>query len=135
MKPQSSLGDLTFQCQLDGGGYSNCTSPHQEAGLAVDPHTFEVRATDEAGNEESTASFSWTVNPASTCTPPNSGTWTITTSCIMSASATAPGNVLVQNNAVLTIPAGITLDINFGSFNLTVKSGGGVLVKSGGTIT
>jgi len=70
----------------------------------------------------------------SSCSPPTSGDWTITTSCTMSASATAPGNVIVQNNAVLTIE-GITLDINFGTFSLTVKSGGGVLIKSGGTIT
>jgi len=69
------------------------------------------------------------------CTPPSSGTWTITTSCTMTASAPAPGNVLVQNNAVLTVPSGITLTINFLSFNLTVESGSGVLVKSGGTIT
>jgi len=59
----------------------------------------------------------------------------VTISCTMTATATAPGNVLVQNNAVLTVPSGITLTINFLSFNLTVESGSGVLVKSGGTIT
>ena len=57
---------LTFQCQLDGGGYSACTSPHTETPLAEGAHTFEVKATDEAGNEESTASFSWNVD----LTPP-----------------------------------------------------------------
>lgn len=71
----------------------------------------------------------------SVCTPPSSGTWTIAVSCTMSASATAPGSVLVQDNSVLTVPAGVTLDINFSSFNLTVKSGSGVLIKSGGKIT
>ncbi len=53
----------------------------------------------------------------------------------MTASATAPGNVLVQNNSLLTVPSGITLDVNFGTFNLTVKSGSGILIESGGTIT
>lgn len=72
---------------------------------------------------------------ANACTPPGSGTWTIIVSCTMTASATAPGNVLVQNNSVLTIPSSITLDVNFGTFNLTVKSGSGVLIESGGTIT
>jgi len=71
----------------------------------------------------------------SLCLPPVSGTWTITANCIMTANATAPGNVLVQNNSVLTVSSGITLDIDFSSFNLTVKSGSGVLIKSGGTIT
>ena len=71
----------------------------------------------------------------SICTPPSSGTWTIAVSCTMSASATAPGSVLVQDNSVLTVPAGVTLDIDFSSFNLTVKSGSGVLIKSSGKIT
>jgi len=48
---------------------------------------------------------------------------------------TAGGSVIVQSGAVLTIPNGITLDIDFSQFNLTVKSGSGVLIKSGGTIT
>ncbi len=72
---------------------------------------------------------------ADICTPPVSGTWTVTASCRMTVSITAPGNVLVQNNSVLTIPSGITLDISFTSFNLTVESGSGVLVESDGKIT
>ena len=69
-----------------------------------------------------------------TCSPPTSGDWVIDSTCTLANTATAPGNVIVQNNAVLTIE-GITLDIDFASFTLTVKSGGGVLIKSGGTIT
>jgi len=42
----------------------------------------------------------------------------------MSASTTAPGNVIVQNNSVLTVPSGISLNIDFTSNNLTVESGG-----------
>lgn len=69
------------------------------------------------------------------CDVPSSGDWIVTTSCILSNSATVAGNVLVQNNSVVTIPSGVTLDINFVTKNLTVKSGSGVLVESGGTIT
>ncbi len=69
------------------------------------------------------------------CIVPFSGDWTITTSCTIDTSATVQGNVIVQNNSILSIPFGITLGIDFVAFNLTVQSGSGVLIKSGGTIT
>ncbi len=53
----------------------------------------------------------------------------------MSASGVAPGNVIVQNNGILTIPTGVTLDIDFANFDLIIKTGGIVLVKSGGELT
>ena len=45
------------------------------------------------------------------------------------------GAPTISDTGEMTVPSGITLDINFSSFNLTVKSGSGVLIKSGGTIT
>jgi len=52
----------TFECQLDGGGFSTCTSPHAYTGLDHGDHTFEVRAIDGVGNVGTTASYSWTIN-------------------------------------------------------------------------
>ncbi len=69
------------------------------------------------------------------CAPPNSGDWIITTSCTVNTSATAQENVIVQNDSILSIPSGITLNIDFAAFSLTVQSGSGVLIKSGGTVT
>jgi len=69
------------------------------------------------------------------CSPPSSGDWIIVSSCTMSSSATAPGNVIVQNNSVLTIPAGASLDIDFVNNYLLVKSGSGVLIKAGASIS
>ncbi len=69
------------------------------------------------------------------CAPPDSGDWIIDVSCTVNASATAQENVIVQNNSILIIPSEITLDIDFAAFNLTVQSGSGVLIKSGGTVT
>jgi len=59
----------------------------------------------------------------------------ISTNCIVTLDVTAGGSVRVENGAVMTIPSGRTLDINFASKNLTVESGSGVLIESGGTIT
>jgi len=69
------------------------------------------------------------------CAPPISGNWIITASCTMTGSETANGSVIIRNNAVLTVPNGFMLDINFASSNLTVESGSGVLIEAGGKIT
>jgi hypothetical protein len=51
----------TFQCSLDGGGFSACESPAVYNGLAPGSHSFSVRATDKAGNTSAPATRSWTI--------------------------------------------------------------------------
>ncbi|MFB5617955.1 MAG: hypothetical protein ACE5Q4_04775, partial [Nitrosopumilus sp.] len=70
------------------------------------------------------------------CSPPPSGNWIVDSSCEMTGNAVINGgSLIVQNGAVLTIPNGVTLDIDFVNHNLTVKFGSGILIKSGGKIT
>ncbi len=62
----------SFECKLDSGSWSACTSPKSYSGLAVGSHTFSVQATDAAGNTDATpASQSWTVQSAADTTPPD----------------------------------------------------------------
>jgi alpha-tubulin suppressor-like RCC1 family protein len=52
----------TFECDLDGSGFSACTSSFVVADLGLGSHTFQVRATDAAGNVDDTpASVTWSV--------------------------------------------------------------------------
>jgi Domain of unknown function (DUF1929)/Kelch motif len=52
----------SFECRLDDGDWTTCQSPATYPGLAVGPHQFLVRATDPAGNIDSTpAAWDWAV--------------------------------------------------------------------------
>lgn len=70
-------GIASFECQIDGGGFSACTSGSSFGPLTDGTHTFDVRAIDNAGNvDASPASFSWTLDTVSpdssfTATPSN----------------------------------------------------------------
>lgn len=56
-----------FQCSLDGGDYTTCTSPQSYWNLADGDHTFRVRAVDMFGQvDPQGASSTWTVDT----TPP-----------------------------------------------------------------
>ncbi len=58
----------SFQCSIDGGTYANCVSPKTYNGLAEGSHTFNVKATDAAGNADATpAAYNWEIDT----TPPD----------------------------------------------------------------
>jgi len=65
----------TFECRLDGAAYSACTSPAGYSNLSDGSHTFDVRATDAAGNTDATpASSTFIVGvppPPQDTTPPD----------------------------------------------------------------
>ena len=61
----SSEPSATFQCKLDQGNWAACTSEHTLTNLAEGAHTFNVRATDTAGNTDQTpATRTFTVDCA-----------------------------------------------------------------------
>jgi hypothetical protein len=52
----------SYQCQIDGGGFSPCTSPKSYSSLTQGAHTFSVTATDIVGLTSSVASVSWSID-------------------------------------------------------------------------
>ncbi len=65
--------EATFACNLDGAGFAACTSPHMIA-VTDASHTFEVRATDLAGNVDATpASVTWTTDTSTPDTQIDTG--------------------------------------------------------------
>jgi subtilisin len=53
----------SFECRVDGGAWTACTSPRSLTNLADGAHSFAVRARDATGNHDlSEATRSWTVD-------------------------------------------------------------------------
>ena len=86
----ASEAGSTFACQLDGAGFTACSSPKAYSSLAAGSHTFQVRATDSAGNvDPSPASFTWTVDLTAPDTTLTSTPPTVTNSAAASFSFSA----------------------------------------------
>jgi subtilisin-like proprotein convertase family protein len=58
----ASLPGSTFECELDGGGFSACSSPVPSTGLSNGTHTFRVRAVNGALKDPTPATRTWTVD-------------------------------------------------------------------------
>ena len=94
----SSEAGSTFECKLDGAAYSACTSPKDYTNLSNGSHTFEVRATDAAGNVDATpASRTFSVNVSP---PPQDTTPPVTS--LDSNSGPVEGTTVKQKDATFT---------------------------------
>lgn len=51
-----------FQCRIDGGAYSNCSSPYSSPALPDGSHKFGVITFDDAGNASEESTYSWMID-------------------------------------------------------------------------
>jgi hypothetical protein len=79
---ESTDPQATLECRIDDGTFAPCASPHTTAPLDEGAHTFEVRATDAAGNADPT---------------PAARTFTVT------IDATAPQTTITSGPALLSL--------------------------------
>ena len=86
----------TFECELDGGGWSSCSTPFTTPALGDGSHTLKSRATDAAGNTDaSEVTFTWLVDatgPTGSITSPANGADVSGTILLTSNSADAGGS-------------------------------------------
>ena len=90
----SAPNAVSYQCQLDGGGFSACTSPKTYTSLAAGSHTFQVRGIDGIGDVGQPASSTWTIDLSApdTSITSNPANPTGSTAASFSFTATEPGS-------------------------------------------
>ncbi len=122
----SSKAGSTFECSLDGSAFVGCSSPKGYSGLSQGPHTFQVRATDSAGNVDATpASRSWTVDTTldSVTVTPNPLDFTPGSS---TCNTTITKTVTITNNTaseVVLFPSVVNSHYSVASDALQIASG------------
>lgn len=127
----SSEAGSTFACQLDGSPWTVCATPQSYSNLALGAHTFNVRATDGAGNTDaSPASWTWTVQqeetPPPPPPPPPPGNSCVSGATIVTSVSALASSVSSGKDACVTAALG---DVNF--TNMGNRSGVVVSTEGG----
>jgi hypothetical protein len=106
----SNAVHATFECKLDDGDWSTCTSPLSFMDLTDSSHAFSVRSTDEAGNTDtSPPSFGWTIDTIAPAVPvldqPHDPTITTDRRPTFSGTAETGSTIEVRNGSTVLATA------------------------------
>jgi len=75
-----------------------------------------------------------TLVPENDCVPPLTGDWVISESCPVTENLVAPGDLIVKDNAVLTIENNASINVDFNNHAVRVIPWSGILIKPGGKL-
>jgi hypothetical protein len=133
-------GVRSFECDLDGGGFTACTSPKSYTGLTEGARNFQVRAINYLGMiDPSPASYAWTVDliapsltiPANIIAEATSAAGRV----VNYPAATATDN-MDPNPVVVCLPAsGSTFPLGLNTVNCTATDDAGNVAHGSFTIT
>jgi hypothetical protein len=116
----SSSADALFECALDSGSFTACSSPKTYDGLQDGAHTFAVRAVGDGGTS-APAERSWIVDTVAPAAPeiaqPTSGT--VGSSSVLVAGSAEPGTLVRVRDGGTTLTQA-TVD-GAGSWRVTVS--------------
>lgn len=134
-----------LECNVDGSGFASCDSDtsHDLSGLPDGVHTFELMATDEAGNTTNSSEISFTIdgtapalsevtpvptpteatNPSYTFSSSEAGDLAIEGSCDTSATdAVSGGNVITLTGLALGVHSDCSISVTDEAGNETALS-------------
>jgi hypothetical protein len=83
------VGAAGFECALDFGAFTACTSPTTYSGLAATYHQFQVRAVDVGGTDPTPAIYNWMITGTGPLFP-DSKSALCSTGSVFAACPTAP---------------------------------------------
>jgi parallel beta-helix repeat protein len=118
----------TFRCSVDGEPFATCVSPHTTAALAEGTHTFEVHATDAAGNVEAApASLTFTIDltaPETTITtaPPAGTTSTVAAFTFASSETGSTFECSLDGAALASCSSPVTHTVALGTHTFAVRA-------------
>jgi hypothetical protein len=103
----ASEAGASFECSLDGEAYAACTSPRSYINLSDGSHALQVRATDAAGNTDTTpANYTWAVDttaPTLSGVTPADGATNVTVADNIQADFSEAVDVSTINGSTFTL--------------------------------